>query len=754
MGKFPFYRQLDAMDCGPACLRMIAKYYGKSYSLQFLRKRSYISRGGVTMLGISDAAESIGFRTKGYRLNWEQLRDEAPMPCIIHWNQKHFVVVYDIKTRKRSLLKGLGVNKVINGILDRKTVVHIADPSQGLLKYTKDEFLRCWFSTKKSGEFEGTVLLFETAPDFYNSDDDSNEDESKLTFRYLIRYLQPYRTQFLQIMLAMLTTSIISLIFPFLTQAIVDYGISNNDLPFIVMILIAQVSLTLGQTANRFIRSWLMLHVTTRISISLISDFLIKLMRLPISFFDTKLIGDIMQRIGDHGRIQSFLTGSLINILFAFISLIVYSFVMASYHLGILTVFFTASLVYVGWVLLFLKKRKELDYKRFQQSAANQSNVVQLISGMQEIKLNACEKQKRWEWERIQAKLFRISIKGLALGQAQGIGATFINQIKDVFITFLSAKAVVTGDMTLGMMMAVQYIMGQLNSPIQQFIGFIHSAQDAKISLERLGEIHDKEDEEEVDDYKIEQIPSNGIIEIKNLMFQYEGPHSEKVIRNINLSIPANKTTAIVGTSGSGKTTLIKLLLGFYQPIEGEILLNGMKLQHYNQREWRKKCGIVMQEGFIFSDTIANNIGIVDEYPDMEKLEKSVKTANIKEFVDELPLGYETKLGNDGTGISTGQKQRMLIARAVYKDPDYLFFDEATNSLDARNERVIMRNLDNFFEGRTAIVVAHRLSTVKKADQIVVMEKGEIIEIGNHSELVKAMGSYYNLVKDQLELGN
>ena len=436
------------------------------------------------------------------------------------------------------------------------------------------------------------------------------------------------------------------------------------------------------------------------------------------------------------------------------ITLVVYTVVMATYHVGILGIFFIGSILYIGWVVLFLKRRREPDYRRFQQASANQSNIVQLVSGMQEIKLNSCEKQKRWEWEQIQARLYKVSIKGLALSQSQEIGGTFINQAKNVFISFLSAKAVITGDMTLGMMMAVQYIIGQLNAPIQQFIGFTQQAQDARISLERLGEIHDRDDEERPEDNKIQVIPPEGTLGVKNLVFQYEGPHSEKVLNNINLEIPAKKVTAIVGTSGSGKTTLVKLLLGFYQPVEGEITLNGTRLDRYSQREWRKKCGVVMQEGFIFSDSIAGNIGVIDDFPDKGKLEKAVTTANIKEFIESLPLGYETNIGGDGHGISTGQKQRLLIARSVYKDPDYLFFDEATNSLDAKNERVIMENLDRFFVGRTVVIVAHRLSTVKKADQIIVLEKGEIIETGNHEQLVKRRGAYFNLVKDQLELGN
>ena len=746
MRTFPHYKQLDAMDCGPTSLRMVAKFYGKTFSLQYLRNSSYITREGVSMMGISDAAESIGFRTKGYRLTWEQLRDEVPLPCIIHWNQRHFVVVYDIKKKNR-----FSFSSPLGGGREGAVVISIADPAIGLLTYTKEEFLKCWLSTKKEGAIEGTALLLEPTPDFYKQE---TEEKGKLKFIYLLGYLRPYRKFIIQLFLGMLTGSIISMIFPFLTQSIVDYGIGNSDLAFVGMVLVAQLMLTLGQVANGMIRSWIMLHVTTRVSISLISDFLIKLMKLPMAFFDTKMIGDIMQRIGDHSRIQSFLTQSLIDIIFAVITLVIYTFIMASYHVGILGVFFLGSTFYVGWVMLFLKKRRELDYKRFQQSAANQSNVVQLVSGMQEIKLNSCEKQKRWEWERIQARLYKVSVKGLMLSQNQQIGATFINQSKDIFISFLSAKAVITGDMTLGMMMAVQYIIGQLNAPVQQFIGFTQAAQDAKISLERLGEIHDREDEEKAEENKIKDIPANKTIEIKDLTFHYEGPHSPKVLKKINLEIPANKVTAIVGTSGSGKTTLVKLLLGFYKPNKGEIRLNDINLENYSPSEWRKRCGVVMQEGFIFSDSIANNVGIVDEMPDPVKIEKAVSTANIKDFIDDLPLGYETKIGNDGHGLSTGQKQRILIARAVYKNPDYLFFDEATNALDASNERVIMENLDQFFIGRTVVVVAHRLSTVKKADQIVVLEKGEIVERGTHHELVEKKGPYYHLVKDQLELGS
>jgi ATP-binding cassette subfamily B protein len=732
---------------------MIAKYYGKTYSLQYLRSRSYITREGVSMLGISEAAENIGFRTRGYRLSWEELRDEVPLPCIVHWKQRHFVVVYKISNKRKTSLRIL--YRIFSGLKneksDEQTRVYIADPAAGLLTYKRDEFLKCWISTKDDGEKQGAVLLLEPTPDFYRHED---EKKGKLKFIYLLGYLRPYQKFIFQLGLGILTGSIISMIFPFLMQSVVDYGIANSDLAFVAMVLIAQVVLTFGQTANGLIRSWIMLHVTTRVSIALITDFLVKLMRLPIAFFDVKMIGDVMQRIQDHHRIQSFLTRSLIDIVFAVVTLVIYAFVMATYHLGILGIFFTGSLFYVGWILLFLKRRREIDYKRFQQSSADKNSIVQLVHGMQEIKLNACEKQKRWEWESIQARLYRVSVKGLVLNQSQQIGATFINQAKNLFISFLSAKAVIEGDMTLGMMMAVQYIIGQLNAPIEQFIGFTQQAQDAKISLERLGEIHDREDEEKPEDGKIREIPRDADIELKNIMFQYEGPHSPKVLKKINLKIPANKVTAIVGTSGSGKTTLIKLMLGFYQPVKGKIHLNGTELKRYSESGWRKRCGVVMQEGYIFSDSIANNIGIIDDLPDKETLEQSVITSNIGDFIETLPLRYNTKIGTQGHGLSTGQKQRILIARAVYKNPDYIFLDEATNALDAKNERVIMENLDNFFKGRTVVIVAHRLSTVKKADQIVVLERGEIVERGSHKQLVAREGAYFNLVKDQLELGN
>ncbi len=730
MLNFPHYTQLDAMDCGPTCLRMVAKYYGKNYSLQTLRERSFITREGVSLLGTSDAAESIGFRTMGVKISFKQLVEEVPLPCIAHWKQNHFVVVYHI---------------------DKKQNLYIADPAEGKIKLTPEEFKGGWISTRHEGEEKGICLLLEPTPDFYASED---EKTNKASFRFLFSYLRPYKKFLIQLFLGLLAGSLLQLIFPFLTQSIVDFGIANRDIDFVYLVLIAQLMLFSGRTAIDFIRGWILLHISTRINISLISDFLIKLMKLPIRFFDIKMIGDLMQRIGDHTRIENFLTSTSLEILFSVFNLIIFAAVLIFYSMKIFVVFLFGSILYALWVIIFMKKRKELDYKRFAQLSDNQSNVIQLITGMQEIKLNNCEKQKRWEWERIQARLFKVNVKSLALTQYQQAGSVFINELKNIIISFMAASAVIQGEMTLGMMMAVQYIIGQLNSPIAQLIGFMQSAQDAKISLERLGEIHEKEDEEKPDEEKLVTLPAKKEIEIKNLSFQYEGPHSEKVLEDINLHIPEKKITAIVGTSGSGKTTLIKLILGFYAPVAGEINIGGTKLENFSQRMWRGSCGVVMQDGFIFSDTIAKNIAVSDETVNKEKLLEAVKTANIQDFIESLPLAYNTKIGQDGHGLSQGQKQRILIARAVYKNPEFIFLDEATNALDANNERVIMDNLNRFFRGRTVVVVAHRLSTVKNADQIVVLEKGKIVETGTHTELTKKKGAYYELVKNQLELGS
>lgn len=755
--KFPIYIQLDAMDCGPTCLRIVAAFYGRQYSLQNLRAKCHITREGVSLLGISDTAESIGLRPTGVKITWTQLRDAANLPCIVHWNQQHFVVVYKIARKKGHWC------------------VWISDPASGLLKYSEEQFKKAWiqsydlpditdlaarlqdkempitFPASSSTSGKGIALLLEPTPAFYK---ERGDEDKRLKFTYLFQYLRPYKTYLAQLALAMLTASILSLILPFLTQSVVDKGIGTGNLSFVVMILIAQVVLTLGQMANNLIRNWLMLHMTTRISISLISDFLAKLMRLPIAFFDSKMVGDIMQRIGDYQRIQTFLTGSLLSMVMAVVSFVIYGAVMGGYDLTILGIFLVGSALYAGWILLFLKRRRKLDYMRFQEASANQSNIVQLINGMQDIKLNNCEKQKRWEWERIQARLFHVSIKGLTLGQTQEVGGTFIDQTKNVLISFLAASAVINGDMTLGMMVALQYIIGQLNAPLSQFIQFVQATQDAKISLERLSEIQEKDDEEPADEQRIREIPRDADIAFRGVTFQYDGPHSDKVLDGIDLVIPANKVTAVVGASGSGKTTMLKMMLGFYAPVEGDVLLHDRRIAQYSASCWRHACGTVMQEGYVFSDTIANNIGVSDERPDMERVRRATEIANIDGFVDALPLGYNTKIGADGHGLSTGQKQRLLIARAAYKDAKYLFFDEATNSLDANNERTIMERLEKLFEHKTVVIVAHRLSTVKNADNIVVLDHGKIVEQGTHAELTAKKGYYYELVKNQLELGN
>jgi ATP-binding cassette subfamily B protein len=728
------------MDCGATCLAMVAKHYGKTYTVQKLREMCFATRAGVSMLGISDAAEKLGLKTIGIRTSFEKLAEDAPLPCLVHWKQEHFVVVYKIKIKKGKTKNNLP-----------KGTVYVADPGHGLIQFTIEEFCNNWLSTKKEGEEKGIALLLEPTPAFYEQEEE-NANRSK--FFFIFRYLKPYYKHVVQLFLGLLLGSMLQLIFPFLTQSIVDYGISNQNLAFVTLILIAQLVLFTSQTIVGFIQSWILLHITTRINISMISDFLIKLMKLPIRFFDIKMIGDIMQRISDNGRVQGFLTSSTLSTLFSFFNLIIFSIVLGIYNLQILGIFFFASALYVLWIVLFLKKRRDLDYKRFAQASAHQSNLYQLITGMQEIKLNNCEKQKRWEWENIQAKLFKISIKGLALGQYQQAGGFFIDQGKNIIISFIAAKAVITGDMTLGMMMAMQYIIGQLNAPIGQLIGFIQSAQDAKISLERLGEIHNRDDEEDPNANKITLLPEKRDINIQNLSFQYEGPHSENVLNDVNIEIPNGKITAIVGTSGSGKTTLVKLLLGFYPPIKGEIKIGEYNLQNIHTHIWREHCGAVMQDGFIFSDTIARNIAVSDEIIDTNRLLHAAKVANIQEMVEAMPLGFNTKIGQEGQGISQGQRQRVLIARSVYKNPDYIFFDEATNALDAKNEKVIMENLNEFFKGKTVVIVAHRLSTVKNADNIIVLEKGKLVEQGTHAALTKLKGAYYELVKNQLELGN
>ena len=732
--KFPHYCQLDAMDCGPSCLRMIAKYYGRSYTLQTLRERCFITREGVSMLGISDAAEYIGFRTIGVRISFDQLIKEANLPCILHWNQNHFVVCYRIECHK-------------NG----EVSLYIADPASRKLIYHKEEFLRCWISKKENSTDTGTALLLEPSPLFDSIDDEKRS--SRRDFAFFVKYLLPYKSQFAQLIIGMLVGSGIQMIFPFLTQALVDTGIRDRNLSFITLILITQLLLFISQLAVGFIRSWIMLHINSRIDIALISDFLMKLMTLPLHYFDTKMTGDIMQRIGDHGRIKSFLMGSSINIIFSFFNFIIFSIILGYYNWMILVIFLFGNTLYMIWILAFMKYRRILDIKRFNQSAGEQSKIIQLIQGMQEIKLNNCEKQKRWEWERIQVKLFKIGVKGLTIGQIQQTGSVFFTQSTSIIVSFIAAKAVVDGNMTLGMMMSLTYIIGQVSAPIGEFIGFAQSYQDAKISLERLNEIHRKRDEEFNITSKLNYLPEVRDIYFENVTFSYSGADRDYALEDVTLTIPQHKVTAIVGSSGSGKTTLVKLLQGFYSPNRGNIRIGSTPLKMINPHLWRSKTGSVMQESYIFSDTIAKNIAISTDEVNIERLRHAVQVANIQDFINDLPIAYDTKIGMEGSGISQGQRQRILIARAVYKDPEYIFLDEATNSLDANNEKIIMDNLQEFYKGRTVFIVAHRLSTVRNADNIIVLEKGKIVEQGTHEELTIKHGAYYTLVKNQLELG-
>ncbi|WP_163410488.1 peptidase domain-containing ABC transporter [Flavobacterium ajazii] len=730
MKKFPHYKQADFKDCGPTCLKIIAKHYGKTIRIQDLRNISETTRQGSNLFFLSDAAEKINFRTLGVKLNLQKLQ-EAPLPCIVHWNKKHYVVLYKIK----------------------KGTYYISDPAFGLIEYDKKDFLRFWIGNNADDQTqEGVALLMEPTPIFFQSDFDK-EQNHRLGLGILSRYVLPYKSFLTQLGIGLLASSILQLIFPFLTQSIVDIGIQNQNIHFIYLILFAQLFLFAGKTGLELIRSWILLHLSTRINISLISDFFIKLMNLPISFFDTRMTGDILQRINDHHRIEKILTTSSLNLLFSIINMFILGGVLAYFNLKVFLVFFTGSALYFGWITLFLKRREILDYKRFTEVSQEQSKVIELINGMQEIKLHNAEKQKRWGWEYVQARLFRVSIKGLILEQWQTIGSSVINELKNIFILFLSAKLVIDGSITLGMMLAISSIVGSLNGPITQLIEFVRELQDAKISLARLSEIHEKEDETQQEIHQTNDVPVDSDIEIKNLTYRYLGSDSP-VLDNLNLVIPANKITAIVGTSGSGKTTLMKLLLKFYEPEKGKITIGHSNLKNISQKAWRSNIGAVMQEGFIFSDTIANNIAFGEDQINKERLVYAADVANIKEYISELPLGYNTKTGAEGLGMSTGQKQRLLIARAVYKNPEILFFDEATSALDANNEKKIMHKLDIFFKNKTVVVIAHRLSTVMNADQIVVLDKGKIIEIGSHSSLVEQKGNYFELVKNQLQLGN
>lgn len=732
MFGFPFYHQYDATDCGIACLRMIAKYYNKRISMEWLHSRIPSNSEGVSLMSISNGAKQLGFKTIGIMVSSQQLCEQVPLPCVAHWEQNHFVVIWRIVKKKSGYL------------------FKIADPAIGLLEYNEEELLGKWQSTRKNNENRGVVLLLEPTADFFEMKDMSD----KTSLSYLFSYLGQYKKYIIQIFLGLLIGSSIQLVLPFLTQAIVDTGINYKNLNFVYIILAAQLTLFVSSRAVEFVRSWILLHMSARVSLTILSDFLLKLMKLPLSFFDGKMTGDIYQRISDHDRIEQFLTVESFQVVFSLINLIIFSIVLSMYNIPILIVFLIGSLFYIIWLFLFMNKRKELDYRYFGVQTKGQNYIIELINGMNEIKLNHCEESKRWEWEYLQAERFNLGVRRMSLTQTQYNGSSFINELKNIIITVMAAAAVINGQMSLGMMLAVQYIIGQLNGPLVQAIQFIYTVQDARISLERLGEVHNKPEEDAQEPYKIKEFSFDRNIYINELYFQYNGPKSAIVLNKISLEIPKGKITAIVGASGSGKTTLIKLILGFYRPVAGNILIGDKQLNEYSINWWRNQCGTVMQDGYIFSDSIAKNISMCMEHQiDVDKLRQAAITANINDFIESLPLKYNTQIGQEGVGLSQGQKQRILIARAVYKNPAYIFFDEATNSLDASNEKIITQQLNRFFAGRTVVIVAHRLSTVRSAHQIVVLEKGCIVEIGNHETLIHQKGAYYHLVKDQLELG-
>lgn len=729
MNRFVLIRQHDSMQCGIACLQMICCYYGKKYSAEYLSRYCFATTEGVSMLGISQASKKIGLVAQTFRLTMEQLM-HIDIPCILHWNQNHFVVLYKIRKGK---------------------IFYIADPNKGLVQYCRKELEHYWMTARAEGEDKGIAMMFEPTPEFY-AQGDKCVRESR-SFHFVWEYIMEYRKYFLLIFFSLMLGSVLQLVMPFLTQAIVDLGIVHKDIHLIWLILWGELMIILGRTVTDFMRRWLLLHISMRINISLVSDFFIKLLKLPMFFFDIKLIGDLLQRMSDHSRVQLFLTNQVLGMIFAMLNFVVFGGVLLVYSQMIFVVFLLCSSVYGLWIAYFLGRRKVIDYEMFEQQAINQSKTYQFITSMQEIKLQDCEHRRRWDWEDTQADLFRVQMKSQKQQQMQEAGSIFINELKNIFITVLAATAVINGKITFGTMLAIQYIVGQLNSPIEQLMSFIYSLQDVKISLERINEIHVMDNEDNASRSITEYMNYANGIELSSISFRYDphGPHY--VLNNVSMTIPKGKVTAIVGASGSGKTTLIKLMLGYYPVERGCIKIGDTNISVMNLKWWRRQCGVVMQEGVIFSESIARNIAVDDGDIDVERLEKAAEIACIKDYVMSLPLKFNTKIGRDGVGLSLGQKQRILIARAVYKDPDFIFLDEATNSLDANNERAIVENLSHFYCGKTVVIVAHRLSTVKNADQIIVLDGGKVVETGNHEMLTACRGVYYNLVRNQLDLG-
>jgi len=735
-----YIRPHDQVDCGIACLRMVAHHYGKDYSVHYLRKISHLTKLGASLGNLGNAAEQIGFKCLIGQLSLNYLVEKATLPCILFWDSNHFIVLFKVSKKIR---KGKS-----------ETTFHVMDPGKGKVKLSEDTFKKYWLGENT----KGVALFLETTQQFYEFEEHKSRESStqKSALKFLATYFRKYKRNYLQVAFAMTFSSFVLLIIPFLTSSIVDIAIKYKEVNVLYILILGQVMLFASSSFADIIRSQLTLHISGRINISILADFLHKLLRLPLSFFDSKLAGDIVQRITDHSRIDNFITNTLLNTFFSLVSLFVFSFILFIYNPLIFVVFAVGSIISVAYVLLFMKARRSLDYERFRDLGDSSDKLYEIVNGIHEIKLNAFENYKELDWQEIQVKLFRINLTSIKLDQYQKIGSSLITQLKNAGITFLAGYAVIQGNMTLGMMLATTYIVGQLNLPINQLTELVNSYQSTKIALERMNDVYNEANEENKIIDHASLFPTRSEfrgLELKNVSFQYEGKLSEMVVNDVNIKIPEGKVTAIVGTSGSGKTTLIKLLLRFFDPISGSILYNGRNMSEISPEWWRSKCGTVMQEGFIFSDTISRNIVMSEESIDMEKLFNAVEVACIDDLIAELPLNFETKIGGAGIGLSTGQKQRILIARAIYKNPDYLFFDEATSSLDAKNEKNIMENLNEFYEGKTVVIVAHRLSTVKNADNIIVIEKGQLVESGTHHELVQKNGAYYSLVKNQLELG-
>lgn len=728
MASFKHIFQTDSMDCGAACLCMIARHYGKNYSLEFFRKNAFIGKEGISMLGLSMAAEKAGMHSLCAKISIEQLANEIILPCILHWDNKHYVICHKVSGKKN-------------------LTFHICDPAFGCMKVCQKELYRHWISGKFEGEEVGVAMQIEPGINFHNKG--IKKAPHKFSMKYFLKYIMPHKWSILQLLLGALVLISLGYISPFISQAIVDIGILKKDLAFIILMVIAQIIINTSKTIIIFFQSWISLRMNTIINVNLVSNYLNKLSQMPMSFFESKTMGDILQRIGDHDRIKSFLMNDTINVIFSITTFIAFVVVLGIYNIHILSIFLLGNAVYVTWVLSFMKYRKELDNKAFHESALLQNNMVQFIQGMQEIKLNCIEREKCWEWEHLQARLYKISRKAMLLGQIQSAGSLIFSSTTGVVLSYITAQKVVTGEMTLGMMTSLSFILGQVAAPIGSFIGFAQRYQDAKISLERLADIHSQDDEHKEYEEKKSILPKDKNIILNKVSFSYSGNINNLVLKNISIQIPQNKITAIVGKSGCGKTTLIKLLQGLYKPLSGEIMIGDTVLENINKYVWRNHIGAVMQDGYIFSDSISKNITLHNEV-DIQKLESVLKAVNLNDFIQSLPHGYDTKIGNDGMQLSQGQRQRILLARILYRKPQVVFLDEATNALDTQNEFYIMNNIRELLYNHTIIIVAHRLSTIKKADNIIVIDNGEVIEQGTHERLLEQKGTYFQLINTQL----